>query len=211
MWCRTVMALVRDGAGRPDHITAMLEDISDRKQAEADLLHRTLHDPLTELPNRQLFLERLRAARARRLAGAGLAVIFMDVDRFKEVNDTLGHHAGDELLVAFAQRLTGAVRPADVVGRFAGDEFLVLADEVGSRAGAGQLAARLIDHLRRPFGIAGKALSVTASLGVAFSADPADVPEEILRKADAALYLAKQRGRNRVEVFGEEDAARRRT
>ena len=206
MWCRTVMALVRDGDGLPDHITAMLEDIGDRKRAEAELLHRTLHDPLTELPNRQLFLERLRAARARRLVGAGLAVIFMDVDRFKDVNDTLGHHTGDDLLVAFAGRLTEVVRPSDVVARFAGDEFLVLADEVGSPAGAAQLAARLIDRLRRPFTIGGETLSVTASLGVAYSADPSDLPEEILRRADTAMYLAKQRGRNRAEVFGEEDA-----
>jgi diguanylate cyclase (GGDEF)-like protein/PAS domain S-box-containing protein len=211
MWCRTVMALVRDGAGRPAHSTAMLEDISDRKHAEAELLHRALHDPLTELPNRQLFLERLRGARARRLVGSGLAVIFLDVDGFKLVNDTLGHHAGDELLIAVARRLSEAVRPSDVIARFAGDEFLVLADEVGSPAGARNLAKRLTDRLRGPFTVAGEVMSVTASLGVAYSADPADLPEEILRRADAAMYLAKQRGRNRVEVFGEEDARWERT
>jgi len=204
MWCRTVMALVRDGAGHPAHSTAMLEDISDRKQVEAELVHRTLHDPLTALPNRQLFLERLRLARSRRLSGSGLAVLFMDVDRFKEVNDTLGHHAGDELLIAVARRLTGAVRPSDVVARFAGDEFLVLADEVGSAAGARRFALRLTESLRKPFALAGETRTVTASLGVTYSAEPSDSPEEILRRADAAMYLAKQRGRNRVEVFGED-------
>jgi diguanylate cyclase (GGDEF)-like protein/PAS domain S-box-containing protein len=204
MWCRTVMALVRDGAGHPAHSTAMLEDISDRKQVEAELVHRTLHDPLTELPNRELFLERLRLARARRLSGSGLAVLFVDIDRFKEVNDTLGHHAGDELLTAVARRLLAAVRPSDVVARFAGDEFLVLADEVGSVAGARRFAHRLTESLREPFTLAGEARTVTASLGVAYSAELADSAEEILRRADAAMYLAKQRGRNRLEVYGED-------
>jgi diguanylate cyclase (GGDEF)-like protein/PAS domain S-box-containing protein len=204
MWCRTVMALVRDGAGDPLHSTAMLEDISDRKQVEAELVHRTLHDALTGLPNRELFLERLRLARSRRLAGSGLAVLFMDVDRFKEVNDTLGHHAGDELLIAVARRLTGAVRPSDVVARFAGDEFLVLADEIGSSAGARKFALRLTESMRQPFTVAGETMAVTASLGVAYSAGLSESPEEILRRADAAMYLAKQHGRNRVEVFGED-------
>ena len=100
------------------------------------------------------------------------------------------------------RRLSEAMRPADVVARFAGDEFLVLA-EVDSSAAAAQLAERLIDRLQRPFTVAGKARSVTASLGVAYSADPADPPEEILRRADGAMYLAKQRGRNRAEVAGQ--------
>ena len=112
MWCRTVMALVRDDEGRPAHVTAMLEDISDRKLVEADLVHRTLHDPLTELPNRQYFLDRLRQTRARRFsAGDGVAVVFMDLDGFKDVNDSQGHQAGDELLLAVARRLREAVRP----------------------------------------------------------------------------------------------------
>ena len=203
MWCRTVMTLVRDGAGRPDHITAMLEDISDRKQVEADLVHRTLHDPLTELPNRQLFLDRLEQTRTNRFAaGSGLAVVFIDMDGFKQVNDSFGHHAGDELLVAVARRLQRAVRPSDSVARFGGDEFVVLAEEVDSLTDATQLAWRLTSALRTPFSIAGQTVRVTASLGVAFSTDPADLAEDILRKADAAMYLAKDRGSNRVAVYG---------
>jgi diguanylate cyclase (GGDEF)-like protein/PAS domain S-box-containing protein len=203
MWCRTVMALVRDGAGAPDHVIAMVEDISDRKEVEADLVHRTLHDPLTELPNRQRFLDCLRETRAQRFAaGSGVAVVFVDLDNFKDVNDSFGHHAGDELLVAVAGRLTGAVRPTDSVARFGGDEFVVLAGDVGSLTDATQLAWRLTSALRAPFSVAGETVRVTASVGVAYSSDPDDLAEDILRKADAAMYLAKDRGSNRVAAYG---------
>ena len=206
MWCRTVMALVRDDEGRPVHVTAMLEDISDRKLVEADLVHRTLHDPLTELPNRQYFLDRLRQTRARRFSsGDGVAVVFMDLDGFKEVNDSRGHQAGDELLLAVARRLREAVRPSDTVARFGGDEFVVLAGEVESPTDATQLAWRLTNTLRNPFSIGGETVAVTASIGVAYSANPEDAAEDIIRKADATMYLAKRRGRSRVEVYGEAD------
>ena len=206
MWCRTVMALVRDDEGRPAHITAMLEDISDRKLVEADLVHRTLHDPLTELPNRQYFLDRLRQTRARRFStGAGVAVVFMDLDGFKEVNDSQGHQAGDDLLLAVARRLREAIRPSDTVARFGGDEFVVLAGEVGSPTDATQLAWRLTNTLRPPFSIGGTTVSVTASIGVAYSEDPQDAAEDIIRKADATMYLAKRRGRSRVEVYSPAD------
>jgi diguanylate cyclase (GGDEF)-like protein/PAS domain S-box-containing protein len=204
MWCRTVMALVRDEEGRPAHVTAMLEDISDRKLVEADLVHRTLHDPLTELPNRQYFLDRLRQTRARRFStGAGVGVVFMDLDGFKEVNDTQGHHVGDDLLLAVARRLREAVRPSDTVARFGGDEFVVLAGEVESPTDATQLAWRLANTLRAPFAIGGASVQVTASIGVAYSEDPQDAAEDIIRKADATMYLAKRRGRSRVEVHGQ--------
>jgi diguanylate cyclase (GGDEF)-like protein/PAS domain S-box-containing protein len=202
-WCRTVMALVRDGAGRPLQVTAMLEDISDRKEAEADLVHRALHDALTGLPNRQLFLERLQKAQVERPAtDEGMAVIFIDIDGFKAANDSIGHHAGDELLVAVAGRLRQAVRPTDQVARYGGDEFLVLAGELGSVDDASQLAWRLANTLRAPFSLAGQAAHVTASFGIAYSEDSLEEPEELVRRADAAMYQAKQRGRNRVAVFG---------
>ena len=211
MWCRTVMALVRDDDGRPAHVTAMLEDISDRKLVEADLVHRTLHDPLTELPNRQYFLDRLRQTRARRFStGAGVGVVFMDLDGFKEVNDTQGHQAGDDLLLAVARRLRDAIRPSDTVARFGGDEFVVLAGEVESPTDATQLAWRLTNTLRAPFTIGGSSVNVTASIGVAYSDDPQDAAEDIIRKADATMYLAKRRGRSRVEVHGQRRRPERR-
>jgi diguanylate cyclase (GGDEF)-like protein/PAS domain S-box-containing protein len=206
IWCRTVMALVRDGEGRPSRVTAMLEDVTDRKQVEADLVHRTLHDSLTKLPNREHLLKRLRQERERRFAaGSGVAVVFMDMDGFKQVNDSIGHHAGDDLLVAVAHRLSATVRPCDAVARFGGDEFVVIAGDVESLNEATQLGWRLTNCLRRLFSIADHTVRVTASVGVAYSVNPEDLAEDIIRKADAAMYLAKQRGRNRVEVYGHPD------
>lgn len=204
MWCRTVFVLVRDGVGRPAQVTAMLEDISDRKETEESLVHRASHDALTGLPNRELFLQRLAdAARDQIVAGSGLAVLFIDMDGFKETNDSLGHHAGDELLVAVAGRLRAAIRPTDDVARYGGDEFLVLTTDVASVEDATQLAWRLVNTLRAPFSVAGQTIRVTASFGIAYDEQSAGEHEELVRKADAAMYLAKQRGRNRVAVFGE--------
>jgi diguanylate cyclase (GGDEF)-like protein len=196
--------LVRDDAGEAHHLTVMLEDIDARKRTEAELIHRSNHDTLTSLPTRAYFLERLRDARERSaLAGTGLGVIFIDLDNFKQVNDSAGHHAGDELLAAIAARLDAAVRPNDVVARFGGDEFMVLADSIGDTRDAVQLAWRLASALRAPFTIAGVELSVSASFGVCHSQDREEAPEDLVRKADAAMYTAKQRGRNRVAVFGD--------
>jgi diguanylate cyclase (GGDEF)-like protein len=198
---------VRDGDGHPSHITAMVEDISDRKREEADLVHRTMHDGLTGLPNRHLFVDRFRQARARRrTAEAGVTVLFIDMDGFKEINDSLGHHAGDELLVAVAQRLSAAVRPSDTVARYAGDEFLMLTDEVESVTDATQLAWRLTHAVRAPYMVDGTEVTLSASVGVCFSTDPDDQADDVLRNADRAMYVAKRQGRNRVEVFGHESA-----
>jgi diguanylate cyclase (GGDEF)-like protein/PAS domain S-box-containing protein len=208
LWCRSVMALVRDAVGRPDHVTAMVEDIDERKRAEADLVHRTIHDPLTALPNRQHFLARLAEARSRPLApGLGAAVVFIDMDDFKQVNDSFGHHVGDTLLAAVAGRLLASVRPADLVARFGGDEFVVLVSDLSDATDASQLAWRLTTSLRAPFSVDGRAISVTASLGVAYSSDAEEEDEDLVRKADAAMYTAKQRGSDRVAVFGEPESA----
>jgi diguanylate cyclase (GGDEF)-like protein/PAS domain S-box-containing protein len=207
LWCRTVMVLVRDGSGRPDHVTAMVQDIDARKRAEVALVHRTIHDSLTALPNRQHFLERLAETRRSPLGfGLGVGVVFVDLDDFKLVNDSYGHAAGDELLVAIAHRLRATVRPADLVARFGGDEFLVLADVVGEPRDVAQLAWRLATSLKKPFEVGGRLVSVTASFGVAFSRDPDEADEDLVRKADAAMYEAKQRGRNRIAVFGRPEA-----
>src|SRR4051812_43592643 len=206
-WFRLVVVLVRDGAGSPDHLTVMLDDIDARKRTEAELIHRSNHDELTSLPTRGHFLERLREARDRAaFAGDGVGVVFVDVDGFKLVNDTAGHHVGDQLLVAIAARLNGAVRPSDLIARFGGDEFVVLADGLADAHDAVRLAWRLASALRAPFEVGGSSFTVTASFGVSYSRDPQEGEEELVRKADAAMYAAKQQGRNRVAVFGEQAA-----
>jgi len=207
-WFRLVLVLVRNDAGESHHLTVMLEDIDARKRTEAELIHKSNHDTLTSLPTRAYFLERLRDARERSaLTDAGLGVVFIDLDNFKHVNDSAGHHAGDELLSAIAGRLSAAVRPNDVVARFGGDEFVVLASDIADGRDVVQLAWRLAAALRAPFTINGAELAVSASFGVCYSRDRDESPEDVVRKADAAMYTAKQRGRNRVAVFGETEGA----
>ncbi len=207
LWCRTVMSLVRDAAGRPDHVTEMVEDIDERKRTEADLVHRSSHDSLTLLPNRAHFLGRLAEVRRQAVeSGLGVGVVFVDLDGFKQVNDSFGHAVGDELLVAIARRLQSAMRESDLVARFGGDEFLVLADRLDDVTDAGQLAWRLAGTLRAPFTVAGRTIAVTASFGVAYSDEVDRGDEDLVRMADAAMYQAKQRGRNRVAVFGEAES-----
>ena len=179
-------------------------DLTERKEAEALLAHRALHDHLTGLPNRALFVD--RAARAIELSGrrdSGVAVLFLDLDRFKVINDSLGHEAGDRLLRATADRLAEAIRPTDTLARFAGDEFAVLCEEVASVEDAVGVASRLIGCLERPVALGASEVVISASVGVAMPRGPDPSPEDLVRDADTAMYLAKEQGRGRVEVFDE--------
>ena len=202
IWCRTVMTLVRDAAGRPAHVIGMLEDISDRKRDEEELVHRALHDGLTGLPNRELFLDRLRLAieQRERPSTSGTAVIFLDLDGFKRVNDSMGHDAGDRLLVAVAGRLNEGLRPGDTAARFGGDEFVVIAACVASLDQATQLAVRLGRSIEEPFSLDGENIAITVSIGVAMTSDLDAFAEDMVRSADAAMFEAKASGRNRVVV-----------
>ena len=166
--------------------------------------NRRLHDPLTGLPNRQLFMEQLDHAvtRLRRTDGL-LAVLFVDLDRFKQVNDSFGHDAGDELLLEAASTLRGAVRQNDVLARLGGDEFAVLCEDLRDQTGAIEAARRILDAFERPLTCAKRELYVTASIGASFSTTGMETAEALLRDADAAMYRAKRGGRNRVEVFDE--------
>ena len=173
----------------------------ERDRSDRELQHQALHDQLTGLPNRALFTDRLEHALLRRFRQGGqVALLFSDLDRFKQVNDSLGHAAGDRLLVAVATRMRSVVRASDTVARLSGDEFAVLCEELGGVDDAMALAQRLAVAFAAPFSIDGHDLQVSASIGVAVAGDD-DTPDSLLRHADQAMYEAKQSGRNRVSLF----------
>ncbi len=177
-------------------------DIRDRKRAEQQLRHNAFFDALTDLPNRALLMDRLQVAfaRGRRKPDYRFGVLFLDVDRFKLVNDGLGHRAGDLLLTAIARRLEIAKRPSDTVGRLSGDEFIILLDDIRDVGDAAHVAERLLRELERPFEVAGSEVFVSASIGIAVSGDY-DKPEDLVRDADTALNRAKESGKGSYEVF----------
>ncbi|HET9103338.1 MAG TPA: EAL domain-containing protein [Solirubrobacteraceae bacterium] len=184
-------------------IANVLGDAFERQVSDDDVRHRALHDELTGLPNRVLFVDRLQQAVARLRRTQGLAaVLFLDLDRFNLVNDSLGHGTGDELLALTAPRLRQAVRSSDTVARFGGDEFGVLLEEIGSEQDAIDMAERIAAVFTRPFVLGGEEHFVTTSIGIAL-AEGSERPEELIRDADAAVYRAKERGRGRYELFDE--------
>jgi diguanylate cyclase len=174
----------------------------ERKRTELELAHLAHHDGLTGLPNRALFIDRLEVALARtERTPSCVGVMFVDLDRFKEVNDALGHEAGDELLREIARRLGSVLRPSDTVARFGGDEFLILAEHVGGEPGATVLASRICDVVAQPVEVGGREVLVTASVGVALARSPLPV-DDLIRDADGAMYRAKQAGGG-YEVYDE--------
>jgi diguanylate cyclase (GGDEF)-like protein/PAS domain S-box-containing protein len=187
-------------------IVANVRDITERAEAAARLAWQAYHDPLTGLPNRSMLLDRLQQSlhRAQR-RGSLVALLFIDLDGFKDVNDSQGHASGDRLLVEVAHRLQGAVRMHDTVARLGGDEFVVLADDLAAKDEAVSLARRLNETIASPVSLPAGEVVVTGSIGIAYDYD--HDPETMLREADAALYRAKARGKDRFEVA---DPARRR-
>jgi diguanylate cyclase (GGDEF)-like protein len=178
-----------------------------RKQAEEELRHNALHDALTGLPNRALFLDRLGLAIAhtRRRDDYMFAVLFLDLDRFKNINDSLGHSAGDALLVALAERLGRLLRPGDTVARLGGDEFAILLDDIAGPTQATRVAQRIHRELALPFNLGGHEVFTSASLGITLSSRGGyEHPEEVLRDADTAMYRAKASGKARHAVFDRE-------
>src|SRR5436305_315578 len=197
------VAPIRDAQGRPVGATAIAYDVTARKQAEQQLAHGALHDALTDLPNRAYFVERVSQAQARvrRDPDYRFAVLFIDFDNFKAVNDGLGHAAGDRLLTEIAGRLRTCVRPGDVVARLGGDEFTLLLEEITGLPDAEHAARRIQASLVAPFMIAIREFVATASIGVALSEPDYGQPQDLLRDADLAMYHAKEEGRARFQVF----------
>jgi diguanylate cyclase (GGDEF)-like protein/PAS domain S-box-containing protein len=191
-----------DEQGRFEFFSAVMHDISERKEFESQLAHQATHDPLTSLPNRVLLLDRLEQAldRARR-HGKRVAVLFLDLDHFKVVNDSLGHGVGDRLLVAIADRLRSVVRPGDTIARFGGDEFVVLCEDLETREDAVAVAERVNSVVSGPFEVDDSEVFVGVSIGIAFPDDVDAEPGTLIRDADAAMYRAKERGRARWEIF----------
>lgn len=194
---------VPDADGKTHRMAGSLTDITDHKRAEEQLLHDAFHDALTGLPNRALFMDRLgqSIAREKRRNEYLFAVLFLDLDRFKVVNDGLGHVIGDQLLIAMAQRLEASVRPGDTVARLGGDEFVILLDDIRDLGDATRVANRVQKELGLPFSLSGREVFTTASIGIALSSTGYDRPEDLLRDSDTAMYRAKVLGRARHEVF----------
>ena len=203
VWTRMSAAAI----GSPSHggtpeVVIQFEDFTARRRAEEALSDQALRDEVTTLPNRRALHDRLEAALARSRAGGGMvAALFCDLDRFKDVNDTQGHQAGDLLLVEVARRLQVALRPEDTVARLGGDEFVALAEGLSDAGSAIQLAMRLLDRVAMPWTQGEQTYRPSISIGVAVVDDPSVTADEVLRRADLAMYRAKDNGRGRIEVY----------
>ncbi len=205
IWISADVRALRDADGELVGYEGTMEDVTGRKTLEKRLEHQAFHDALTGLPNRPLFLDRLRQALARTdRREDSVAVLFLDLDGFKVVNDSLGHDVGDQLLVAVARRVEGCVRLGDTVARLGGDEFTVLLEDIVGVDEAVRVAERIAWELREPFKLAGEEVSITSSVGVSLSATAQDRPESLMRDADLAMYRAKETGKAHYRVF--EDA-----
>ena len=185
------------------YLQGIARDATERKRAEQQLLHNALHDALTDLPNRTLFMERLRCAveHSKRHKNYLFAVLFLDLDRFKLINDSLGHLFGDQLLIAIAARLKTCLRATDIAARLGGDEFTILLEGIKDISDAIHVADRIQQELTMPFDIGGQEVFTTASIGITLSSTDYDLPEDLLRNADIAVYRAKALGKARYEIF----------
>lgn len=201
-WMLSRGLAVQDSNGATSRMAGSQTDVTAWKRAEEKLVHDALHDTLTGLPNRVLLLERLRhAIHLSQRSNSLFAVLFIDLDRFKVINDSLGHMLGDELLISIADRLAHCLRPSDTIARLGGDEFVILLEDVKDRKSVTAVAERIQEALTLPFTLGGHEVFTAASIGIAFSSKHYTRPEELLRDADTAMYHAKERGRGRYQIF----------
>ncbi|MDZ8025454.1 MAG: diguanylate cyclase domain-containing protein [Nostoc sp. DedQUE01] len=197
------VAPIRDQNGNITGAVLVFQDITKRKETEAQLIRNAFYDGLTELPNRVLFLDRLRQAieRSKRKSDYYFGVLFLDLDNFKEINDRFGHGVGDDFLVAIARRLESCLRSGDTVARFGGDEFTVLLEDIRDITDATNVARRIQDSLRSPLSLEGNQLYTTASIGIAWNCSNYEEPATLLRDADTAMYRAKRQGKATYAIF----------
>ncbi|MEH1834809.1 MAG: diguanylate cyclase [Nostoc sp.] len=200
---RDNVAPIRDQNGNITGAVLVFQDITKRKQTEAQLIRNAFYDGLTGLPNRVLFLDRLKQAieRSKRRSDYHFAVLFLDLDGFKEINDRFGHGIGDDFLVAIARRLESCLRSGDTVARFGGDEFTVLLEDIKDVTEATNVAKRIQDSLRLPLHFNGHQLSTTASIGITWNFSNYQEPATVLRDADIAMYRAKRQGKATYAIF----------
>jgi diguanylate cyclase (GGDEF)-like protein/PAS domain S-box-containing protein len=210
IWVEWHNSALRDEAGRVISILSLAQDVSSRIQAEERLQYMATHDGLTGLPNSVLLNDRLDAALARaERAKRRVGVMFLDLDHFKDVNDTLGHRVGDGLLKELSNRIRGALRQSDVLARISGDEFVVVLEDLPDEGAPERVARKILEEVRRPFVIEGHDIHVSGSLGLALHPEDGENAETLLKNADAAMYHAKELGRNSFRLFSAELAARR--
>jgi diguanylate cyclase (GGDEF)-like protein/PAS domain S-box-containing protein len=202
-WMQCMGLAVHRESGSVARMAGSQADITDRKVAEQRLLHDAFHDTLTGLPNRSLFMDRLSYAveRAKRRGDYLFAVLYLDLDRFKDVNDSLGHMLGDQLLIASGRLLEGSLRPTDTVARLGGDEFVIMLEDINDVGDATRVAERIQQRLAAPLQLDGHNVSVTASIGIVLSLTGYQRAEDVLRDADIAMYRAKAHGKARYEIF----------
>lgn len=196
------ISTVRDEDGNITHYVGMLIDISERKLAEDYMLHLAQHDALTELPNRLLFLDRLRQSFARaKMKHVKVALLFIDIDRFKTINDSLGHHVGDQLLQEVARRLKRCIEGVNTIARLGGDEFVIVLEQVTSIQDVGHMASRIISATREPVIVGEFTLGITVSIGIGIYPEDGEDVIALMKSADAAMYHAKEMGRNNYQFF----------
>ncbi|XKG90321.1 EAL domain-containing protein [Vreelandella venusta] len=201
-WNQLFLSPVSDDSGSVTHFIAVMNDISEKKEQDQKLAYQATHDVLTGLGNRSLFNDRLsHDFELAKRQSCLMAVLFIDLDEFKPINDTLGHKVGDKLLISVAERLSSVVRPSDTLVRFGGDEFVLLLPDLQSQEDAVDVAERVLEEIARPHQVGNNELHISASIGIATISEQLEHSEKLLQQADMAMYKAKQQGRNTYEVF----------
>ncbi|MGK5511473.1 bifunctional diguanylate cyclase/phosphodiesterase [Brevibacillus formosus] len=202
IWTESTINPIMDEEGNVTKLLLVTRDVTDRKQYEETIHHLAYHDALTDLPNRRMYVQQLtkEMMQAKRFQ-SNLAVLFLDLDRFKDVNDSFGHDVGDMLLIEAAKRLQACLKPGDVVARLGGDEFTIMQNQLQDRSEATALAEQIMYQLQRPFELEGHISNVSCSIGIALYPQDGDNPEDLLKRADMALYTVKSRGKNGYDFF----------